>query len=98
MNFFAHLNPDDFNAAVQSLNGSIPSMTAPQIRAFLTRLVAMGQDSHTSIQIGMASRQFPFLITHFSDGWYVTAIDASASAKLGWKLTALGGVDADSLP
>lgn len=97
INFFAHLTPDDFTAAVNSLNGSMAAMTAPQIRAAMSRLVAMGQDSHTILFLGAASRRFPFAIQHFADGWYLTGIDPSASDKLGWKLTALGGVDADSL-
>jgi hypothetical protein len=63
----------------------------------MSNLVAMGQDSHTMIYIAAVSRRFPFTATHFADGWYLTAIDPSSSHKLGWKLTALGGVDADSL-
>lgn len=97
MNFYAHVTPDDFGNAVGSLDSSIPAMTPSQIRAAMSRLVAMGQDSHTSIAIGTQSRQFPFALKHFADGWYLTVIDPSARDKLGWKLTALGGVDAESL-
>jgi hypothetical protein len=83
MNFFAHLSPNDFTAAVNRLNGAIPSMTASLIRASMSQLVAMGQDSHTMIFLNGASQTFPFTVAHFADGWYVTAIDPSQSDKVG---------------
>ena len=97
MNFFAHVTPDDFNSAVSELNRSIPSMTSSQIRAAMSRLVAMGQDSHTNLYISAASRSFPFFAMHFADGWYLTAIDPASKDKLGWKLIALGGIAPDDL-
>src|SRR5579872_94364 len=98
MNFFAHLSQDDFNTAVTTLDSSIPSMTDSQIRAALARLVALGQDSHTYLDISSASRLFGFIATHFDNGWYLTATGLGNSDKIGYRLLALGGVDADSLP
>jgi len=97
MNPFAHISAEDFASAVGALDSAIPGLSDSQIRAGMARLVALVQDSHTSIWIDSASRSFPFKVSRFENGWFLTGINAINQDKLGYKLTALGGLDTESL-
>src|SRR6266536_2462960 len=84
MNPFAHISAEDFSSAVGALDSAIPGLSDAQIRAGMARLVALVQDSHTSIWIDSASRSFPFKVSRFENGWFLTGINAINQDKLGY--------------
>jgi hypothetical protein len=81
MNFLAHITADDFSAAVHTLDAAIPGIMDAQIRAALARIVAMGQDSHTFLDLGSGSRRCRFSCKRFTDGWYLTGVYPSIATN-----------------
>jgi uncharacterized protein (TIGR03437 family) len=96
VNFFSHLNPADFNDAVQSLSAQIPNLTDAEFMVRLAALAAMAGDPHTLLYLdGTAPayagfQQFPLSFRWLDDGVFVTRAGPEYSQALGMQLIKVG--------
>ena len=89
-NFFAHLDPAQFQRAADDLNAGVSTMSDAEFTAGLAHLVAMAGDAHTSLNLSTGP-VFPLLFRWLDDGVFVTAAAAAYSQALGARLAAIGG-------
>jgi uncharacterized protein (TIGR03437 family) len=102
-NFFYQLDRPAFQAAVDSLNAKIGSLTDAEFYVQLAALVAMAGDAHTLInlygspaaQAGFAT--FPLQVQWLDDGVFVTGASPAYAQALGAQLVQVGGVPIDQV-
>ena len=102
-NFFVHLDPAQFQQAVDNLQAGVSSLSDAEFYVGLAQLMAMSRDAHTSLILqGDAAATFGFLQVSLAfrwldDGVFVTAAAAPYSQALGARLVAVGGVPIDQV-
>jgi hypothetical protein len=98
VNAFARLSRPDFDSQVADLNSRIPSLSEPEIRTGILKLVASIGDAHTNIQSWGrpdAFRRLPLTLYWFQDGIFVVAAAEQYRTLLGGKLERLGRMSVD---
>jgi hypothetical protein len=98
-NLFFRLPKEEFEAAVDDLDASIPKLSDDEVLVELMRLVASFGDGHTSVQQGEAATtgRLPLRLRKFSDGLRVVAIGRDHAAALGGRVVTVGGVAIDDV-
>jgi hypothetical protein len=89
---FPGISQADFNANVADLRNRIPSMSDPEIRTALEKLVASIEDPHTDVAWPYPSPflSLPLSFYWFDDGIYITAAAAQYQNLLGGRVTGVG--------
>ncbi|MBI4891656.1 MAG: hypothetical protein HY821_13610 [Acidobacteria bacterium] len=82
----------DFDAAYQKVRDSIPASTDAQVLLQLSRLAALANDGHTSLDFTQSSilRRYPVAFRWFSDGLYLTTAPTAQASFIGRRVTRLG--------
>lgn len=93
-NLFFHVSSQDFNAAVNTLNQSIPQLSDDQITVGMMKLVAMVGDAHTTVYSPLFA-DLPIRFRWFSDGLFVNAAAPVYSQALGAKVIQIGNLPVD---
>jgi uncharacterized protein (TIGR03437 family) len=93
--FFAHLDPGQFQIAVQNLNARVSTATDAEFDVGLAQLVAMSGDTHTELYLNIPA--FPLQFRWLDDGIFVTATAAEYSQALGARLVAVAGMPIDQV-
>jgi hypothetical protein len=99
-NLFHAMTREQYETAVKSLNGRIPTLTRNQIIVELTRIVAMVGDGHTSIAGLMSDpkigfRSYPLRLHFFKDGLFVMTADSEHSQAVGARVLKIGNKSAE---
>ncbi len=100
-NFFFQLQPAQFQAAVDSLNAKIATLSDTGFYVQLAALVAMAGDAHTALALnGSAAaavgfQQFPLQFRWLDDGVFVTSAPAQYSRAVGNRLVKVGDFPID---
>lgn len=93
-NLFFQVSEQDFNAAVNDLNQSIPQLNDDQITVRMMKLVAMVGDAHTVVYSPLFTF-LPIRFRWFSDGLFVNAAAPEYSQALGAKVIQIGNLAVD---
>ena len=95
IDFFAQLDPADWDAAVAELDSELDELSEAEIVMRLMYLVAMAGDSHTALDIsGRDLHVFPLQLYWFEDGLWVTGAAADQADLIGWRLVEIDGTEA----
>ena len=93
VNFFAHLDKDNFNSAATKLIKQSSSLSDGQMQIELMRLIAMAKDGHSGIRADFSKlHYFPFNARWFDDGITVVNADIQHKDLVGAKLIGVAGV------
>ena len=92
-NLFFQVSAQDFTAAVNALNQSIPQLSDDQITVGMMKLVAMVGDAHTAVYASYTP--LPIAFRWFSDGLFVNAAAPEYSSALGAKVIEIGNLPVD---
>jgi hypothetical protein len=95
-NAFRRVRKEDFDAAVQKLDASMPNMTEDEIVVGMMKIIALVQDGHTNIlPRGIRARPvFPVRMYLFEDGLYVKSAPQKHADLVGAKVKRIGDLDA----
>jgi tetratricopeptide (TPR) repeat protein len=94
-NLYHSMTREQFEAAVESLDRRIPTLSRNQIMAEIMRIVAMIGDGHTHLEIYRAQsgfRHYAVKFYWFPDGIYVVQADKKYAPIVGGKIVKLGKV------
>ncbi len=95
-NLFHTMSRRQFDDALDSLEGSLPNLTASQVKAGIMRVVAMVNDGHTRVrQESFGNHILPVRLHFFADGLYVVAADPRYAAIVSGKVTKIGQLSAE---
>jgi tetratricopeptide (TPR) repeat protein len=94
-NLYHSITPEQFDAAVKSLDERIPTLSRNQIITAIMRIVAMIGDGHTHLEINQRDsgfRHYAVKFYWFPDGIYVLQADQKYVSVVGGKILRLGKV------
>ena len=93
-NLFATLSAEEFQAAIDSLRNSVPTLSDQQIYMELARIVTRVSDGHTTVGPWIVDgRLAPVGLQWFSDGLFVLATGEGFEELLKAKVLEIGGVE-----
>ncbi len=97
-NAFARVGRQDFEKQAADLHSRIPTLSEPEIRAGILKLVASVGDAHTSVRSWGrldAFRALPLALFLFKDGIFVTGAAPEYRSLLGGRLERVGRLSVD---
>lgn len=90
-NLFHSMTREQFAGALDALEGSLPDLTASQVKAGIMHVVAMVNDGHTRVrQESLGNHYLPLRLHFFQDGLYVVSADKANAALAGGKVARIG--------
>jgi hypothetical protein len=95
-NWWAAANRQQFEAAVAELDRVIPDLTDSDVPVRLAQIVALGNDSHTSILLPQTAAPFRLVglrFYWFPEGLYVIAAAPELKEALGARVVGIGDAD-----
>ncbi len=95
--FFTKHTAEEFDGAIVALRQRLGELDDQQIVMELSRLVAMGGDAHTTLDLGAYAepmRRMPIQVAVLDDGVFVTAADEPVKDLIGARVVSVHGVDA----
>ena len=99
-NLFHAMTRAQFDSALASIRGRLPSLARQQVIVELQRLAAMIGDGHSNVSpwrdTMVAFHTLPVALSRFSGGYYVRAATTAQAPLLGARVTGIGGVPIDS--
>ena len=97
-NLFFKTSQADFDAAVASLQSSIPNLSDDEVMVGLAGIAALPGDGHTNLyltQINARFRLLPLQMQWFQDGLFVTGAGSDYTKALGAKVMSIGSFSAE---
>lgn len=94
-NFYTKHSVEDFEDALESLTGKLDELDDEQIVMAISRVVALGGDSHTNVNagaIGRRMRRLPMQLVVLSDGVFINAATQSQQRLIGRRVVSINGV------
>lgn len=87
----------EFDETYQKLREQIPSSSDGQVVLGLSRLAALANDAHTSLDFTQYSglRRYPITFRWFSDGLFLTAAPLAQASFIGRRVTRIGNASFD---
>ncbi|MGB0714412.1 MAG: S41 family peptidase [Phycisphaerae bacterium] len=96
--FFHQLDKGKFEKAVEKLDENIPQLSDAEVIVGFAELVAMSDDSHTSLSPLQRYRDFfPIICFWFEDGLRVAKTDKKYTDLIGARLVAIDGMPIESV-
>lgn len=99
-NFYTRHSVEEFEDALESLANRLDALDDEQIVMALARVVAMGGDSHTTVNagaIGQRMRRLPLQLVVLSDGVFVNAAPKAHEALIGRRVVSINGMAIDEV-
>ncbi len=96
-NFFTTHTVEEFEDAIEELAAKIDTLDDAQIVIELSRLIALGGDPHTSIELSpyaKAMHRLPIQVIVLSDGVFISAATAPYKELVGAQILKFGDTDA----
>lgn len=95
-NLFHTMTHQQFDGALDALEGSLPNLTANQLKAGIMRVVAMVNDGHTRVrQESLGNHILQVRLHFFADGLYVISADKAYAGVVGGRVKKIGLMSAD---
>ncbi len=95
-NFFTKHTVEEFEDAIDDLNQRIDTLEDAQIIIELSRLVALGGDPHTNIELSTYAKtmhRLPIQVIVLSDGVFISAATAPYKELVGTQILKFGNTD-----
>lgn len=99
-NFYTKHTVEEFEDALSTLEAQLKTLDDQQIVIELSRLIAMGGDSHTGIGLGGfagAMRQLPIEMIVLDDGVFIHAATEKHRNLIGRKIHSINGIPIDEV-
>lgn len=93
INLFAECSREEWVNLAADLDRRMETLSDPEVRVELSRLVARIGDGHTAIHFppSEADRFLPLFVEKFADGWYITAATMDHRDLLEHRVVEIGG-------
>lgn len=96
-NLFHTVTRQQFDSALDALEGSLPDLTSNQVKAEIMRLVAMVNDGHTRVRPEtLGNHGLPVRLHFFSDGLYIVSADKAHASLVGGQVKRIGLMSAEA--